>query len=321
LGELDGIPTQGEPNFDRTDLNESDQIGLTGYKTNRIHAGPGNPDPTVDNIVFYTDQYAWPQRLYNKFTDPYEPARFDSAFAANYNIGFLLASGPFRLKAGATERMSFALAYGSDLGHLDSTVATVRQIYDANYRFAPGGSTATLASLIRVDASSDHVVLRWRLGQGGVARLERSAAPSIWVEVGQAHSDGTGDVTFEDRNIEAGRHYSYRLSVWSDRQWTIADEVPVDVPMGMALSLAGLRPNPAIGRDLMIHFSLASTEPASLEMLDLAGRMVQTREVGSFGPGQHLVHFGDGARIQPGIYMLRLVQGKQIRHARAVVLE
>src|SRR5688572_17413672 len=35
-GENDGVPTAGEPNFDRTDITESDQIGLTGFKLNRI---------------------------------------------------------------------------------------------------------------------------------------------------------------------------------------------------------------------------------------------------------------------------------------------
>src|SRR5689334_10915188 len=59
-GEGDGIPTAGEPNFDRTDLNESDQIGLTGFKFNRIKAGQGNPDPTVDGVLFYTDTQNWP---------------------------------------------------------------------------------------------------------------------------------------------------------------------------------------------------------------------------------------------------------------------
>jgi hypothetical protein len=135
-GEGDGIPTEGEPNFDRTDLNESDQIGLTGFKMNRIKAGAGNPDPTTDGILFYTDANTWPARLYNKFTDPYEPARFDSALASNYNIGFLFASGPFTLKAGQRERFSLALAYGADLSELRSTVATVQQIYNANYQFA-----------------------------------------------------------------------------------------------------------------------------------------------------------------------------------------
>src|SRR5690606_4456842 len=42
-GERDGRPTPGEPNFDQTDINESDLIGLTGFKMNRIRAGAGAP--------------------------------------------------------------------------------------------------------------------------------------------------------------------------------------------------------------------------------------------------------------------------------------
>lgn len=32
FGEGDGIPTPGEPNFDATDIDESDQIGLTSFQ-------------------------------------------------------------------------------------------------------------------------------------------------------------------------------------------------------------------------------------------------------------------------------------------------
>ena len=135
-GEGDGIPTEGEPNFDGTDLHESDQIGLTGFKINRIVPGQGNPNQETDNIVFFTDNHDWPERLYDQFTDPDPDARFDDPLASNYNIGFLFASGPFTLKAGQTERFSLALAYGADLTELRGTVRTVQTIYDANYRFA-----------------------------------------------------------------------------------------------------------------------------------------------------------------------------------------
>jgi hypothetical protein len=76
-GEGDGIPTEGEPNFDRTDLNESDQIGLTGFKYNKIKAGQGNPVADADGIVFYTDTQAWPEKLYRKWVSPTRP-RFAS---------------------------------------------------------------------------------------------------------------------------------------------------------------------------------------------------------------------------------------------------
>jgi hypothetical protein len=156
-GELDGLPTEGEPNFDRTDLNESDQIGLTGFKMNRIRAGVGNPDPTTDGILFYTENNNWPQRLYEKFTDPFEPARFDSALASNYNIGFLFASGPFQLRAGQRERFSLALGYGADLTELRNTVGTVQQIYNANYQFAVPPPMPTLTA----EAGDGYVVLSW----------------------------------------------------------------------------------------------------------------------------------------------------------------
>jgi hypothetical protein len=135
-GEGDGIPTEGETNFDSTDLHESDQIGLTGFKMNRIRPGLGNPDQETDDIVFFTNADRWPETLYQQFTDPDSAARFDEPLASNYNIGFLFASGPFTLKAGKTERFSLALAYGGDLDELRRTVQTVQQIYNANYQFA-----------------------------------------------------------------------------------------------------------------------------------------------------------------------------------------
>jgi hypothetical protein len=157
-GEGDGMPTDGEPNFDRTDLNESDQIGLTGFKMNRIKPGQLSDDPTTDGILFYTDDQNWPARLYSKFTDPIEAARFDTAFTAFYgNFGFLFASGPFTLAAGKTERFSLALAFGADLIELRETVHTVQLIYNANYRFAVPPPAPTVTA----EAGDGYVRLSW----------------------------------------------------------------------------------------------------------------------------------------------------------------
>jgi hypothetical protein len=156
-GERDGIPTNGEPNFDRTDLNESDQIGLTGFKINRIAPGQGNEEQEVDDILFFTTNQNWPQRLYEQFSDPDPNVRFGQPLANNYNIGFLFASGPFTLEAGKTERFSLALAYGGDLGELRRNVRTVQQIYDANYRFAVPPPAPT----VHAEAGDGYVRLTW----------------------------------------------------------------------------------------------------------------------------------------------------------------
>jgi hypothetical protein len=85
------------------------------------------------------------------------------------------------------------------------------------------------------------------------------------------------------------------------------------------LELAGLRPNPA-PTDLHCAFTLASDAAATLELLDLSGRRVRVQEVGSLGPGPHVITFTRDTEIRAGVYWLRLRQDTEIRVARAVVL-
>lgn len=165
-GEGDGIPTAGEPHFDKTDKNESDQIGLTGFKMNRITGG-------LDDIVFFMGTRRWPEQLWNRWTSPLISARFDTAIIQNLNIGFLFASGPFTLKAGKIERFSFAFAYGADLTELRTTVKAVQQIYNGNYTFAIPPPMPTLAA----EAGDHYVQLTW----DDVA--EHSIHPTIGVNV------------------------------------------------------------------------------------------------------------------------------------------
>jgi hypothetical protein len=153
-GEGDGIPTAGEPNFDKTDLHESDQIGLTGFKLSRIRSLQGLP---TDNVVFFTEEKNWPERLYKQFSDPDPSVRFDPPLALDFNIAFLFASGPFTLRAGQTERFSLALAYGADLHDLKTTIRVVQAIYNANYQFATPPPTPTVTA----EAGDGYVQLSW----------------------------------------------------------------------------------------------------------------------------------------------------------------
>jgi len=158
-GEGDLIPTSGEGNFDKTDLNESDQIGLTGFKMNRIRSLSGGP---TDNIVFFDNGSEWPRRLYDFFSSS-EP--FDQALVLDYNIGFLFASGPFILKSESTERFSLALAYGADNYELRNTVKIVQQIYNANYRYA----VPPKQPIVSAEAGDGWVRLNWNdLGERGI---------------------------------------------------------------------------------------------------------------------------------------------------------
>lgn len=150
-GEGDGMPTSGEPRFDKTDKDESDQIGLTGFKMNRITRA-------IDDVVFFMRAPRfWPQTLYNMWTSPIVSARFDTAVVENLNIGFLFASGPFTLRSGRTERFSLALAAGEDLDELRNTVRVVQAIYNANYQFA----TPPPAPKVHAEVGDGYVRLTW----------------------------------------------------------------------------------------------------------------------------------------------------------------
>jgi hypothetical protein len=98
--------------------------------------------------------------------------------------------------------------------------------------------------------------------------------------------------------------------------------VALSVPGGesYAFALEGVRPNPAVGRSLSVRFTLPSAERAMLEVVDIAGRRVLEREVGSLGAGPHSVDLSRDRALPSGLYLVRLTQGPNIRIARAAVL-
>jgi hypothetical protein len=84
-------------------------------------------------------------------------------------------------------------------------------------------------------------------------------------------------------------------------------------------ALEGARPNPATGSRLMVHFALPDAEPASLELLDVTGRRVRERAVGSLGAGRHAVDLAEGGRLAPGLYFVRLTRGAARLVSRTIV--
>lgn len=115
-GEGDGVPTQGEPNFGRTDPDESDQIGLTAFNFFSISA---SPDMSNDSL------------LWTRMT----PGRFDVIPPIPQDGDFIFASGYFPLMSQAIERFSEALLFGEDLKDIQSNQKIVQQIYNSGYKF------------------------------------------------------------------------------------------------------------------------------------------------------------------------------------------
>ncbi|MBF8296014.1 MAG: hypothetical protein HW389_2559 [Bacteroidetes bacterium] len=177
FGESDGKPTSGydefgrdtglpgEAHIDKTDVNESDQIGLTSF----YYFTPANVVRLGD------DETLW-QNLAPGFFDV--PASIvDNKPERGEDGDFIYGSGYFPLLAGKTERFSLALVYGGgkggsrddDIADLLKNKQTVQKIYDANYQFpqppdkptlvaVPGDREVTLYWDRKAEASVDPVL-------------------------------------------------------------------------------------------------------------------------------------------------------------------
>lgn len=183
----------------------------------------------------------------------------------------------------------------------------------AAHAHADGTVPAELA-LVDVAALPDRVRLHWFDPDGPfAATLVREAATGAPV-VTSVHSDGTGDLVYEDTGVTAGTEYRYRLRDANGS--ALAPEVTVRVPAGPVLGIEAARPNPSTGR-LALAFSLASAAPARLEMIDIAGRRVLARDLAGLGAGGHVLPLA--ARLAPGVYTVRLVQAGAAVTTRVVV--
>ena len=131
--------------------------------------------------------------------------------------------------------------------------------------------------------------------------------------------DGAGGaiVAWRDQRNDGGDIYAQRVQ--SNGQLGGTVDVPAEATLAFALD--PVRPNPSRGGALTVHFSLPSAAPARLELLDVAGRRIAAREVGSLGAGRHAVALADDVRLAPGIFFARLRQGANIRTLRLAVLE
>jgi len=83
------------------------------------------------------------------------------------------------------------------------------------------------------------------------------------------------------------------------------------------LALHGVGPNPARG-ELWVEFSLADDGPASIELVDIAGRRIAVRELGPFGPGRHRLELRND--LPAGVYLVRLAQGARRQVRKVAVL-
>lgn len=159
-GEADMLPSykQGvgsEPDFNATDVSESDMIGLTSFRLFNI------PDESSNYNWFRGDRSMW-----ELIGEQSLPDDFWSGSLSNLILTF--ASGPFELRRGTEERISMSELHSYDpLTGLNSAAHSapalfeqkriVQVIYEKDYRFAQPPLMPTL----KATAGDGEVVLTW----------------------------------------------------------------------------------------------------------------------------------------------------------------
>ena len=187
------------------------------------------------------------------------------------------------------------------------------------------GSTPVLLSFVSVDVTADAITLTWLTsGSGsGVAAIYRSPVGGEWTRIGEVTADGTGYLRYTDYIDATATRVGYRLGIVDAGIEGFYGETWVDLPprdAALAFALDPVRPNPTLGGALTVRFTLPSAASARVELVDVSGRRVVEREIGSLGAGQHTLDLGEGQHIAPGLYLVRLTQGANIRVTRVAVL-
>jgi len=184
--EANGVPDPGEPNFEYTDNDESDQIGLTSFAA---EAWPG--------IMCSNDEGVWNQT---------RPDYFGS-IQQNVDLTFLYGSGYFTLPSvlndslNSRRKFSVAMVLGEDEKDIFRNADVIQRIYNSDYAFAkpprkpnvtvvPGDHKVTLYWDKVAEGSIDHIYGKDFEGY----RIYRATDPNFMET--QLISDAYGNLTF-----------------------------------------------------------------------------------------------------------------------------
>ena len=184
-----------------------------------------------------------------------------------------------------------------------------------------GGIVPTLASLVSAEARPGLARLVWYAGTalGPSVTVERREAATDWTPLSAVTADDSGLVTFEDRDVRAGHRYGYRLAIVEGTARSYRGETWLAIAEAPRLALGAPYPNPSPGA-VDVPFALPEGEGGTLELIDLAGRTVETRSLAALGAGTHVVRLAALQPLPPGLYCVRLTRARSTLTARLAIV-
>jgi len=118
---------------------------------------------------------------------------------------------------------------------------------------------------------------------------------------------------------QGGDDESWAIDAVSIEVSSQATDVTAEFARGR-LAVAAI-PNPARRGALRLECVLPVAAPATLDLLDVTGRRLVTRDLGGAAAGRHSIGLATGRDFAPGLYFARLTQGGVSRVGRVVVTD
>ena len=186
-------------------------------------------------------------------------------------------------------------------------------------RVAQVGSALKLES---VEVGPGRARLTWRTGNEDERRFrfKRRLGEGEWAVLGELVAREDGLLVGEDRTVPVGSQAQYGLAVTvagTEEVQLTAVAVTIPAPKPLALRFARCEEG---GRVVRVALTLETDDVARLELFDVAGRRVMSREVGTLGAGDHDVRLALPGHARAGVYFLRLRQSRVTRTDRVTVL-
>jgi hypothetical protein len=172
---------------------------------------------------------------------------------------------------------------------------------------SPEYPTAALATFLDPELRDGSVTLRWYLSTDDAVActVHRRTPGESWRILGAGVPEGTGQVVYHDDSVSPGGRYGYRLGVRVDGGPEVfAGEGWVDVPSS-AGDLGPRVTNPVLGGDVIVSFAPPAGRDVRVELLDVAGRVLETRDVRGTGARQNLT-LAPSHALAPGVYLVRI---------------
>ena len=153
---------------------------------------------------------------------------------------------------------------------------------------------------------------------GSVSTGRRTAKLLLAEKVNNSLITGQNPYAYTDNTVDSGKSYEYRLeAVLADESTEILGTASC-APAPPAFAITKLYPNPA-SDVLNIALTLPQAGEVTLELYDLSGRVVSSKNIQAVSAGE-LSEKLDVSGLANGVYTLRATQMNETTSERVVVV-